>query len=145
MVVKEDEDFWILITLKDRTPGSLRVSFEDCEEGFFIDLVSSVVDLRGAVDIVASRTVENHALDRVFLVGSDIIVHHVNYMISSDSVLHEDLVGMGNICLVSVVPVVFWTSDEDGPVVLNWCSGISSEWCSSGKGFHLNVFNSIYN
>ncbi len=118
-VIGEDEKNIILFGgLEDLASGAL-VTGEDLDVGLGVDLVAFVVDnvVLIVVDGIITRSVVEGVGDGIGLAGGDIVLGEDNDVLGLVAVLDEDVVGVGNIGLVSVVPVTIGTSNEDGPVV----------------------------
>ena len=118
-VIGEDEKNIILFGgLEDLASGAL-VTGKDLDVGLGVDLVAFVVDnvVLIVVDGIITRSVVEGVGDGIGLAGGDIVLGEDDDVLGLVSVLDEDVVGVGNIGLVSVVPVTIGTSDEDGPVV----------------------------
>ena len=118
-VIGENEEDGILFGgLEDLASGAL-VTGEDLEVGLGVDLVAFVVDdvVLIVVEGIIARSVVEGVGDGVFLAGGDIILGKDDDVLGLVAVLDEDVVGVGNIGLMSVVPVAFGASDEDSPVV----------------------------
>jgi len=77
--------------------------------------------------------VENLSRERVRFVVSDIVVNHQNDLVSRDSVLERDLVGVVSISLVAIVLISHGASNDDSPVVLHGGSSLHGQNSSRDK------------
>ena len=125
MVGEEQKDVIVFGGLEDFTASFSSdcgfVSFQDVQEDGRVDTGSFVIDNNTSINVNTwvrvGGFVEDFALEGVLDVVSNIIICEGNDAFGGESIFLEDLVGVENVGLVSVVGPGVGASDQDGPVV----------------------------
>jgi len=121
VISKVDKDVVFSSALEDLlATSSLGIALEDGQEVLGGDISSLIVDLDTSIDVLTGlqerRLVVDFTGPGVFRVVGDIVISHSDDVSSRDAVVSQDLVGMEDIRLMSVVVVVVRTGNEDGVV-----------------------------
>jgi hypothetical protein len=121
VISKVDKDVVFSGTLEDfLATSSLGISLKDGQEVLGGDILSLIVDLDTSIDVLTGlqegRLVVDFTGPWVFRVVGDIVISHSDDVFSRISVFDQDLIGMEDIRLMSVVVVVVGTGNEDGVV-----------------------------
>ena len=141
VIGEEDEDTGLRVGAEDGTSTSV-VTEEDVEEVGLVDGRASVVNLRGVVDVPASDArggglVEKLAWERVPVAVCNIVISHVDDLLTGDAVLEHDLDGVMGVSLMAVVAVGVGASHDHSPVVAGAVSGSEASKGGKSERFHL--------
>jgi hypothetical protein len=125
MIRKEDENVVIFGGLKDTSTANIMdsrlVALKNVKKDFRFNCKSFIIDNNTLIDINSwvgkSRLIENFAFERVLDVVGNIIVGEGDNLVLRETVLFENVIGVVDVGLVTVVGVCIGAGDEDSPIV----------------------------
>lgn len=105
MVRKVDKQLGVLIGVENFSTSRFGITCHYCNKLFRCNVFTTVVNFKSSIQILAIRMVENFAGERVLTVICDIIIHHGDDVVGRNSVSNQNMVCVGDVSLMSVVPV----------------------------------------
>jgi len=105
MVRKVDKQLGVLVGVKNFSTSRFGITCHYCNKLFRCYVCTAIVNFKSSIQILAIRMVENFAGERVLTVICDIIIHHGDDVVGRNSVSNQNMVCMGDVSLMSVVPV----------------------------------------
>jgi len=120
VIVKEDKNVILLSRLKSLAAADARhiLTSKDLDEVLAVDKTASEILRNSGVHIRASGLVDDLSALGVLRVISNIILHHNNDVLIRNTHLVDNLIGMANISLVTIVIITIGTSSKNNPGVL---------------------------
>lgn len=92
------------------------VTHHDRHECLCSQLLSSVVQCIGVVNVVTIGVVENFTLEGVLFSSCDVVTGHKNYLLRVHTLFDQDLIRVESVSLMSVVVISATGCDNDSPV-----------------------------
>jgi len=120
VIIEEDKDVIVRTRLEGlATADTLHVlTSKNLEESLTVDIAASVILRNTVVHIRTVRLVDDSTLLGVLSIVGDIILHHNNDTLIRDTHLVDNLIGMADISLMTIVVITIRTSSKNNPGVL---------------------------
>lgn len=105
--------------MQNASAGRLCITLQHGKEFLWSHVQASIVDLEASVELITVLFVIEGAREGILIIVSDIVEHHDDDVIGAHAILDQQVVGVGNISLVAIVPVSVRASNEHGSMILD--------------------------